>query len=112
MNNNAKVVLGVVGALFAISFIVRFVVLSQAGLTGGWLLYLGLPIGGIATLLVLALRFGLLNIGETPHAVVPGPAPATAPTSHRLQELETLRSNGSISETEYAAKRARIISGI
>lgn len=42
-----------------------------------------------------------------PPPVVPGvPAPSTAA---RLQELETLRAMGTITETEYTAKRAQII---
>ncbi len=38
--------------------------------------------------------------------VVPQPAPSTA---QRLQEIETLRAMGTISEAEYTAKRAQII---
>ncbi len=125
MNNTTKVVLGAIGALFAVSLLLRFVLLSQVGLAGGWIFYLGLPIGGIVALLLLLLRLGLLNFGETSsatvqhwqhNAAVPGPAPVSppsaAPVSSRLQELETLRTNGAISDTEYAAKRAGIISGI
>ena len=37
------------------------------------------------------------------------PAPSV---SQRLQELETLRASGAISETEYAAKRQQIISNL
>ncbi|MBB5164358.1 SHOCT domain-containing protein [Mycobacterium sp. AZCC_0083] len=56
-----------------------------------------------------------------PPAYMPPPAQAssftaTAPpepsTSQRLQELETLRATGAISETEYAAKRQQIISAL
>ncbi len=125
MNNNTKVVLGAVAALFAISFIVRFVVLSQAGLAGGWIFYLGLPVGGIVAILLLLMRLGLLNFGESPSATVqhwqhntavqapqPVAAQSEAPTWQRLQELDALRTNGAISDTEYAAKRAQLISAI
>jgi pyruvate/2-oxoglutarate dehydrogenase complex dihydrolipoamide acyltransferase (E2) component len=45
----------------------------------------------------------------------PAPASFTAPEpsiSQRLQELETLRATGAVSEQEYKAKRAEIISKI
>ncbi|MGA8546597.1 MAG: SHOCT domain-containing protein [Mycobacterium sp.] len=125
MNNNSRVVLSAIAALFAISLIVRFVVLSQAGVPGMWIFYLGLPIGGVVTVLLLLLRLGLLNFGEGPRATVQhwqhnttvqppqqsSPSWAT-PSTLRLQELEDLRTSGAISDTEYAAKRAGIISGI
>jgi Short C-terminal domain len=56
---------------------------------------------------------------QAPSPSVPAPAPApSAPflappapsTAQRLQELETLRATGAISEDEYAAKRQQIIS--
>jgi uncharacterized oligopeptide transporter (OPT) family protein len=120
MNNRTKVILGAIVALFAISLVFRFVVLSQVGVAGGWIFYLGLPIGGIIALLVLLLRLGLLNFGESPSATVQHwqhntagqtPVPASPPpaASQRLDELETLRTNGIISDTQYAAERARII---
>jgi hypothetical protein len=37
-------------------------------------------------------------------------APPTASVAQRLQELETLRATGAISDTEYTAKRQKIIS--
>jgi hypothetical protein len=120
MNNRTKVILGAIAALFAVSLVFRVFVLSQVGVAGGWIFYLGLPIGGIIVLLVLLLRLGLLNFGESPSATVQhwqhntagqAPAPASPPpaASRRLDELETLRTNGIISDTEYAAERARII---
>jgi hypothetical protein len=125
MNNNSKVVLGAIGALFAISLIVRFVVLSQAGVSGMWIFYLGLPIGGIVTVVVLLLRLGLLNFGERPSATVqhwqynttaqvpqPSSPPPAASASQRLEELEALLAGGAISDIEYAEKRALIISAI
>ena len=72
-----------------------------------------------------ALRLGLLNFGERssatvqywqPNTAVQGPQPVSppsaAPPSQRLQELEALRTSGAISDTEYAERRAGIISGI
>jgi hypothetical protein len=125
MNNRTKVVVGAIVALFAILLVFRFVVLSQVGGAGGWIFYLGLPIGGIVALILLLLRLGLLNFGDSPsptvqdwqhNAAVQAPPsaspPPAAPTSYRLDELETLRANGIISDTLYAAERARIISGM
>jgi hypothetical protein len=61
---------------------------------------------------------------QAPAGTAPGPS-ATAPaapqypfsapepsTSQRLQELETLRATGAVSEDEYAAKRAQILSDL
>jgi hypothetical protein len=125
MNNNTKVVLGAIVGLFAISLVLRFVVLSQVGVSGGWIFYLGLPIGGIVAILLLLMRLGLLNFGEGSTATVQHwqhttavqePLPVSPPletaTSRRLEELETLRTHGIISDTQYAAERTRIISGI
>jgi pyruvate/2-oxoglutarate dehydrogenase complex dihydrolipoamide acyltransferase (E2) component len=51
-----------------------------------------------------------------PAAAAPGAAPYAAPpeptTAQRLQELETLRATGAISEQEYTAKRQQIIAGL
>jgi hypothetical protein len=45
---------------------------------------------------------------------VPQPSSSVpaAPASQRLEELEALLTSGAISDTEYAAMRARIISAI
>jgi hypothetical protein len=124
MNNNRPIVLvaGAIAALFAVSLVLRFVLLSQSGLSGGWILYLGLPIGGIGALALLLVRLGVLNVGDRSNATIQGwqhhgagqwPSPASpAATSQRLQELETLRSSGAISDDEYTTERARIISGV
>jgi hypothetical protein len=51
----------------------------------------------------------------TPGAPPPPQYPAMAPepsTSQRLQELETLRATGAVSEEEYTAKRAQILSDL
>jgi len=58
--HNTKViaiVLGAVAALFAVSLLIRFVLLSEYGVPGGWM-YFGLPMGGIGLVVVL-LRLGL-----------------------------------------------------
>ncbi len=120
MNNQTKVVLGAIAAVFGLSLLVRFAVLSQAGRSGMWIFYFSLPFGGIVTVLLLLLRLGVLKSGESSRPAVqhwqynaaPAPRPWAAPTSQRLQELEDLRTSGAISDSEYAAKRARVISGI
>jgi hypothetical protein len=125
MRNNKPVVIlaGAIAALFVISFVVRFLALSQLGLPGGWTLYFGLPVGGIGLLIVL-LRLGLLNFGQDSiatmrpfqqdavmHAPVKLP-PTKAPTTQRLQEIENLRASGAISDDEFTAERARIIASL
>ena len=124
MNNNkvVAIVIGAVVALFALSFVVRFVVLSEYGMSGSWMFF-GLPFGGVG-IVVLLLRLGLLNIGgatsrqarplyynidaQTPTPAAPQPVGVSA----RLQELDGMRSAGAISESEYTARRAQIISAI
>lgn len=54
---------------------------------------------------------------HTPYAGAQSPAqypsmPAEPSTSQRLQELETLRATGAVSEAEYTAKRAQILSDL
>jgi hypothetical protein len=120
MNTRTKVIVGAIVALFGITLILRFVVLSQVGVAGGWVFYLSLPIGGIVALLLLLLRLGLLNFGDSPSATVQHwqhnaaeqkPTPASPPpsASQRLDELETLHNHGILSDTDYAAERAKII---
>lgn len=123
MNNNKviAIVLGAVAAMCALSLIARFVLLSQYGMSGGWI-YLGLPFGGIG-LVVLLLRLGLLNFGQTSRGIsspwgyngynagMQMPAQGT-PVSQRLQELENLRASGLISEAEYHTRRQHALSGI
>jgi hypothetical protein len=136
MNNN-KVIALVLGAIAALWLLLRFVLLSQTGVPGFF--YFGLPIGGIGVVILL-LRLGLLNSGDKPGGTiqhwqhsgvqapplaVPLPVASQPPfvsrpplasqlpassVSQRLQELETLRASGAISDTEYTAKRLRIIS--
>ena len=111
MKNNKPVLIlaGAIAALFVISLVIRFVALSELGLPGGWTLYFGLPVGGIG-LLILLLRLGLLNFGQEPSATMRAfqhdavmhapvtPPPTVAPTTQRLQEIETLRASGVISD--------------
>jgi hypothetical protein len=117
MNNNTNkpfiLLAGAVAALFAISFVVRFVALSEMGLPGGWMLFLCLPAGGIGLLVVL-LRLGMLNsVSHNFGAFTCAPSAPSAPTkSQRLQEIENLRASGALSEDEYTAERARIIASI
>ncbi|BBX47816.1 hypothetical protein GCM10009641_11390 [Mycobacterium cookii] len=121
MNNNKPFIIaaGAIAALFTASLVFRYIVLSQAGLSGGWILYMGLPAGGIIAVILLLFRLGILNFGDKPSIAAPpwqhhtvAQPPFAAPTSQRLQELESMRDSGTISETEYFAKRARIISGL
>lgn len=110
MNNNNKpfiLVAAAIAALFAISFVVRFVALSEMGLPGGWMLFLCLPAGGIGLVVVL-LRLGMLNSFSQNFSAF-----TSAPTkSQRLQEIENLRASGALSDDEYTAERGRIISSI
>ncbi len=112
MNSNNKrfiLVAAAIAALFAISFVVRFVALSEMGLPGGWMLFLCLPAGGIGLLVVL-FRLGLLSSGHNVSGFTSAPS---APTkAQRLQEIENLRASGALSDDEYTAERGRIISSI
>jgi hypothetical protein len=125
MKNNKPVVIlaGSIAALFVISLVIRFVALSELGMPGGWMLYFGLPVGGIGVLILL-LRLGLLNFGQGSTATIRPlqhggvvhapwtPAPTAAPTTQRLQEIENLRASGAISDDQYTAERARIIASL
>jgi hypothetical protein len=123
-NQVVAIVVGAGAALLALSLVVRFVILSEYGASGGWLFY-GLPFGGIG-LFVLLLRLGVLNFGgrsagtgpswpqnigvQTPPAWPPQRQPPTA--SQRLQELDSMRASGAISESEYNARREQILSAL
>ena len=123
--NNTKVVaitVGAVVALFALTMVGRFVMLSEYGVSGSWM-YFGLPFGGIG-MVVLLLRLGLLNFGERSSRPIqpwqsngglhipPAAAAPVASVSQRLHELDGMRSAGAISEAEYNSKREQIISAI
>jgi hypothetical protein len=112
MNNNKPFILvaAAIAALFAISFVVRFVALSEMGLPGGWMLFLCLPAGGIGLLVVL-LRLGMLNSFSHNFSAFTS-APSAPTKSQRLQEIENLRASGALSDDEYTAERGRIISSI
>jgi hypothetical protein len=125
MNNNKVVVIvvGAVVALFAVSMVMRFVMLSEYGVSGSWM-YFGLPMGGVG-LVVLLLRLGLFNFGERSvrplqswhHNIGYQAPPAASPVpgasvSQRLQQLDGMHASGAISDSEYSAKRQQIIAGI
>jgi hypothetical protein len=122
-NRILAIALGSIGALMAISLVVRFVLLSEYGLSGGWMFF-GLPFGGIGIVLLL-LRLGVFGAAQrtggamvpwqTNFGVAPPPVMPFAPNvavSQRLHELDGLRSSGAISETEYTAKRQQLITGM
>lgn len=122
-NHVVAIVLGAGAALLALSLIVRFLFLSEYGLSGGWIFF-GLPFGGIG-LFVLLMRLGVLNFGGRPTGTGPSwprnigaqtpPAwsPQQVPTaSQRLQELDGLHASGAISESEYTARRQQILSSL
>ena len=52
MNKAVMIALGTIAALFTLSLVLRCVLMSQYGISGGWE-YLGLPIGGISVVLAL-----------------------------------------------------------
>ncbi len=119
MKTKAAVLLS--GALVALLLLSRYVALSRAGMPLGWMLYLGLPI--TATGVLFALR--LVNLGAgwgakdvrhdfaapaRPVALSQPEAPVQVPVSERLRELEALRATGTISDTEYSARRLHVIS--
>jgi hypothetical protein len=123
-NKVVTIAVGAVAAVFALSLIMRFVLLSQYGLSGGWI-FLGLPFGGIGVL-VLLLRLGIINGGSRSrgtgsawgHYDIGGQAPsapraafAPVPTvSQSLQELDRIHASGAISDAEYSARRRQILS--
>jgi hypothetical protein len=119
MSVNNKVIaiaLGSVAALFALSLVVRFVLLSEYGLSGGWM-FVGLPFGGIG-IAILLLRLGVFGSGQrSGSTMVPWqhhigmqappfapPAPAAA-DSQRLQELEYLPTSGASSHGNVSGYR-------
>ena len=160
MNNNKVIALvgGGIFALLALWVVLRFVLMSQWGVGGYYLL--GVPIAAITVGIALLTRFGRFHLGQRPGGTTqhwqqpgghnwpqqggvqpppmgsappppfgsvgsqpapgyypplayqppPAPQPPAPSVAQRLQELETLRASGTISETEYAAKRQEIIS--
>ena len=121
MGNNKVVTIavGAVAALFALSLVMRFVLLSQYGLSGGWIFF-GLPFGGVG-LFVLLLRLGIINGSGRPSGTgsawrphdISGGQPPYAPTvSQSLQELDRIHASGAISDAEYGARRRQILSAL
>jgi hypothetical protein len=124
-----KAVVLLAGGLVALLLLSRYFALSRSGVPLGWMLYLGLPITAAGVL--FALR--LINLGtgwgaeidDVKHNSGAPASPLARPSaagsvsgsvfgsvSERLRELEALHATGAISETEYAARRLRIISSI
>ncbi len=134
MNNRVSAIaLGLVAAAFALWLGMRIFLMSEYGLSGSWMFF-GLPFGGIG-ILVLLFRLGVFGSGPRSNVISspwPQPigtqapwqqptgtqAPAAMPAAqglavtHRLHELEGLRSSGAISEAEYAAKRQAILANM
>jgi hypothetical protein len=113
MKTKAAVLLS--GALIALLLLTRYVALSRAGLPLGWLLYLGLPItaGGVLfalRLINLGAGWGARGTTQPAHPIALSYPEPPVPVSERFRELEALRATGAISESEYRAKRAHIIS--
>jgi hypothetical protein len=111
----AKAAVLVCGGLVALLLLTRYFALSRAGLSLGWLLYLGLPItvGGV----LFALRLINLGAGWGAGDTRPPAQPIAlsypdppVPVSERFRELEALRAAGAISDAEYIARRRDIIS--
>lgn len=124
MNNRVSAIaLGLVAAALALWLGMRIFLMSEYGLSGGWMFF-GLPFGGIGILVVL-FRLGVFGSGPR-SSVISSPwqqpigtaAPAAMPApqglavTHRLHELEGLRTSGAISEAEYTAKRQAILSNM
>jgi hypothetical protein len=114
MKTKAAILLS--GALVALLLLSRYFALSRAGLSLGWMLYLGLPTTAAGVL--FALR--LINLGAgwgardtrqpAPPIALSYPEPPV-PVSERFRELEALRAAGAISDAEYTARRLHILSG-
>jgi hypothetical protein len=103
------------GALIALLLLTRYFALSRAGLPLGWMLYLGLPItaGGVLfalRLINLGAEWGAKDTRPPAHPIALSYPDPPVPVSERFRELEALRAAGAISDTEYSAKRAHIIS--
>ena len=128
-NKTVTIAVGAVAAMFAVSLIIRFALLSQYGLSGGWIFF-GVPFGGIG-LLVLLLRLGIINGASRSNRTGPAwphdisgwqapPAPPApyaprppAPTvSSSLAELDRIHASGAISDAEYSARRRQILSAL
>ena len=109
-----KVVVVVAGGMVAVLLLWRYVALSRAGMPLGWMLYLGLPITAAGVL--FALRLASLGAGWStkPDAPQPTAGPALPPSgpslAERLRELDDLHAEGAISDTEYCARRLRLLS--
>lgn len=113
MKTKAAVLLS--GALIALLLVSRYFALSRAGVPLGWMLYLGLPItaGGVLfalRLVNLGSGWGVRDTRQPAHPTAPSYPDPPVPVPERFRELEALRAAGAISESEYTAKLARILS--
>jgi hypothetical protein len=104
-------------ALVALLLLSRYFALSQTGVPLAWMLYVGLPITAAGVL--FALQLIKLGTGWTTNdmkrdfGASARPMPLSSPqaaASERLKELETLHTEGAISDMEYGARRLHIIS--
>jgi Short C-terminal domain len=99
------------GGLVGPIFLAVYFATGQSGLLK-WMFYVGLLI--TAADILIALAIAPAGPGPAPPPAAPPPAQYMAPpepsTSQRLQELETLRATGAVSEEEYNTKRAQILS--
>ncbi|WP_374021396.1 SHOCT domain-containing protein [Mycobacterium sp. HNNTM2301] len=114
----SKVIVLLAGGMLALVLLTRYFALSRAGVSLGWMLYLGLPITGAGVL--FALRLIDMGAGWTTRR---GTAPRTGgirarpgalprpepPLFDRLKQLEDLHARGAITDTEYSAQRLQII---
>lgn len=103
----SKVIVLLAGVMVSLFLVARYFALSRDGVPLGWMLYLGLPVTGAGVL--FALRLVDLGTGWSAgpdtmaHKEVPGDS------SQCLEQLESLHARGAISESEYLARRLRII---
>jgi len=100
-----KAVVVSIGGMVALLLLLHYLALSRSGLPLEWILYLGLPTTAVGVL--FALR--LIQLGEgwghgADASDNRGPAVA-----EQLRHLTILHGTGTISDTEYTARRLDII---
>jgi hypothetical protein len=108
----SKVAVLIAGGMVALMLLSRYFVLRRAGMPLEWMLYLGLPITAAGVLFAL----GLVNLSKGWSTKIDPPQDFSQTQAHprmslsaRLKELEDLRTRGTISATEYSARRLQII---
>ncbi|MCV7074527.1 hypothetical protein [Mycobacterium szulgai] len=100
-----KAVVVSIGGVVALLLLLHYLALSRSGLPLGWILYLGLPITAVGVL--FALRLIQLGEGWGHGADTSDDRGAVA---EELPHLRILHGTGTISDTEYTARRLHIIS--